>query len=239
MWDDVRQLLAGPDRIQAEYERRLSRQNDESLVREQEKRKAALKSLQRGIDRLIDAYADGLLVSGGAQTPPPGSASGPATVGPGQRSVFRPQGPQNKHEGPRRRKTVRGLCGGAPGAPEWLDRRRPVTLLEKGESEPKVEALRRRKERLERERESKADEAALRREMRLVVGQLQEFAERVQSGLDAADWETQRAVICALVKRIEVERDNVRIVYRVNAALPTKNRTPTIAQDCLRRSDPI
>ena len=171
VWDDVRQLLASPDRIQAEYERRLSRQKDESLVREQEKGKAALKSLQRGIARLIDAYADG--------------------------------------------------------------------LLEKGEFEPKVEALRRRKQRLEREQETKADEAALRREMRLAVGQLQEFAERVQSGLDEADWETRRAVICALVKRIEVERDNVRIVYRVNAALPTEQRRPTTAQDCLRRSDPI
>jgi len=170
VWADVRQLLAGPDRIKAEYQRRLSRKNDESLTREQEKQKAALQSVQRGIERLIDAYADG--------------------------------------------------------------------LLDKKEFEPKVEALRRRKRRLEREQKSEADEAALRREMRLVIGQLEEFAERVKSGLGEADWETKRSVICALIKRIEVEKDDVRIIYRVNPIPAGQERGVTGLQDCSRRSDP-
>ena len=170
VWEDVRQLLAVPDRIKAEYERRLSRTSDESLVREREKQEAVIKSVERGIERLIDAYADG--------------------------------------------------------------------FLEKGEFQPKIEALRRRKQRLERQRASKADEAALRREMRLAIEQVEEFAKRVRSGLDEADWETQRALICALVKRIEVEKENVRIIYRVNTAPSVERRMPTIAQDCSRRSDP-
>ena len=138
-------------------------------MREREKQEAVIKSVERGIERLIDAYADG--------------------------------------------------------------------FLEKGEFQPKIEALRRRKQRLERQRASKADEAALRREMRLAIEQVEEFAKRVRSGLDEADWETQRALICALVKRIEVEKENVRIIYRVNTAPSVERRMPTIAQDCSRRSD--
>jgi site-specific DNA recombinase len=50
----------------------------------------------------------------------------------------------------------------------------------------------------------------------LVIGQLEDFARRVSEGLEEPDWTTRRSVICALVKQVEVNDGDVRIVYRVS-----------------------
>src|SRR5437763_12642421 len=45
---------------------------------------------------------------------------------------------------------------------------------------------------------------------------LDEFASRVKSGLHQADWSTRREIIRALVKRVEIDQEQVRVVFRVN-----------------------
>ena len=52
--------------------------------------------------------------------------------------------------------------------------------------------------------------------MKLVIDNLQSFSEQVMSGLDQADWQTRRQIITTLVKRVELEKEQVRIVYKVN-----------------------
>jgi site-specific DNA recombinase len=52
--------------------------------------------------------------------------------------------------------------------------------------------------------------------MRLVIDNLQTFSQRVKSGLDQADWQTRRQIITTLVKRVEIEPEQVKIVYRVD-----------------------
>lgn len=70
--------------------------------------------------------------------------------------------------------------------------------------------------------ESEASELAQQRidesELRLVLGQLQTFVQRMQSGLGECDWETRQSIVRALVKRIEIGETDVRVVYKVNAA---------------------
>ena len=36
------------------------------------------------------------------------------------------------------------------------------------------------------------------------------------NGLDDADWSTRREIIRALVKRVEIEAEQVRVVFRIN-----------------------
>lgn len=48
------------------------------------------------------------------------------------------------------------------------------------------------------------DEAMLHRELRLLIGRLEEFAQKVSNSLDHVDWNTQREIIRLLVKRVEV-----------------------------------
>jgi site-specific DNA recombinase len=90
------------------------------------------------------------------------------------------------------------------------------SLLDKSEFEPRIVAARERLSRLEAEYERKANEEVEEAELRLVVGQLEEFARRVSEELREPDWTTRREIIRALVKKVEVDEHEVRVVYRVS-----------------------
>jgi site-specific DNA recombinase len=108
-------------------------------------------------------------------------------------------------------------------------------LLDKGEFEPRIRGAKERLAKLETEAQVHADAEAQEQELRLVIGQLQEFAERVQNGLAEADWSTRREIIRALVKRVEVDKEEVRVVYRVSPSPFVERPDGGILQDCGRR----
>jgi site-specific DNA recombinase len=88
-------------------------------------------------------------------------------------------------------------------------------LLERSELEPRLQSAKQRLSNLEQQAQGEAAELAQHAELRLALTHLQEFAAQVEQGLDRADWPTRRQVIRALVKRVEIAADEVRIVYRV------------------------
>jgi site-specific DNA recombinase len=147
VWDDVRRLLSEPERVQAEYQRRLQGPGTDAN-HELEPLNKTIKNVKKMISRLIDAYGDG--------------------------------------------------------------------LLDKSEFEPRVLAARERLAKLEEERRQRIGEATREAELRLVIGQLEEFARRVSEGLQEPNWETRRDVVRALVKKVEIDEQEVRIVYRVS-----------------------
>src|SRR5713101_5018615 len=101
------------------------------------------------------------------------------------------------------------------GVARLLDRY-AESLIDKDEFEPRITRLRQRLARLEEQRQAGADEAALQTALQLIIGRLEDFATKVHSGLEAADWASQRDRIRTLVKRVEVARDQVNIVFRVD-----------------------
>jgi site-specific DNA recombinase len=147
VWEDVRQLLSEPERVRAEYQRRLQGPGKDS-DHELEHLNKEVKNVKRLISRLIDAYGDG--------------------------------------------------------------------LLDKSEFEPRVLAARERLAKLEADRRQRIGEAAQEAELRLVIGHLEEFARRVSEELQEPSWETRREVVRALVKQVEIDEQEVRIVYRVS-----------------------
>jgi site-specific DNA recombinase len=60
---------------------------------------------------------------------------------------------------------------------------------------------------LEAEAKQQLENDAQHTELRLVIGRLQEFADRIKSGLHDADWLTRREILRALVKRVEGGRN--------------------------------
>lgn len=88
-------------------------------------------------------------------------------------------------------------------------------LLDKSEFEPRISAARERLTRLEAEHRQRTSEATQEAELRLVIGQLEEFATRVSLKLQEPDLATRREIVRALVKSIEIDEQEVRIVYRV------------------------
>jgi site-specific DNA recombinase len=112
-------------------------------------------------------------------------------------------------------------------------------LLDKGEFEPRIRSAKERLAKLETEVQAEAEAEAQEQELRLVIGQLQEFAERVRNGLEKADWSSRREIICALVKRVEIDQEEVRVVYRVSPSPFVESPNRGILQDCGRRDFPL
>jgi site-specific DNA recombinase len=108
-------------------------------------------------------------------------------------------------------------------------------LLERRDFESRIRRSRDRLATLEAEAEKQSQEEAQRSELRLVIGQLQDFADRIKSGLHDADWSTRREIIRALVKRVEVDETQVRVIYRINPLPFDHGPEGGRLQDCLRR----
>ena len=147
VWKEVCTFLAHPERLAAEYRRRLQpaaggKGAPLAPVEEQ------IAKLRQGVVRLIDSYAEG--------------------------------------------------------------------LLDKLKFEPRITRLRQRIAGLEEQRQQLTDEAAVQAELQLIIGRLEDFAAKVQNGLAVADWTSQRDLIRALVKRVEVARHEVNMVLRVD-----------------------
>jgi site-specific DNA recombinase len=168
VWQEVCTLLAHPERLAAEYRRRLqpeirTKRTPLSTVEGQ------IGKLRQGVARLIDSYAEG--------------------------------------------------------------------LIDKGEFEPRVTRLRQRLARLEEQRQALADEAALHGELQLIIGRLEDFAAKLHDGLETADWASKRDLIRALVKRVEVARNEVHVVFRIDPYPGDNDPEKKSLQLCRGRDD--
>jgi len=167
VWQDVCALLNDPEKVAREYQRRREGKPGRAAAKSQEAQAKLIQKVQRGIARLIDAYAEG--------------------------------------------------------------------LLEKKEFEPRLRSAKERLAKLEAEAQAQAEEEAQEEELRLVIGHLQEFAEQVRQGLSKTDWAARRAIIRALVKRVEVDAEEVRVVYRVSPPPFVESPDGGFLPDCRRR----
>ncbi|MDP9375913.1 MAG: recombinase family protein [Chloroflexota bacterium] len=152
VWREVRQLLEHPERLAAEYQRRLAgiAGHDPQAL---DGLRAQLDRAKAGVARLIDGYADGLLT--------------------------------------------------------------------KEEFAPRLERLRQRVAVLEEQLAQQRAEHVSAAELQLAIGRLGEFAARVRAGLDNADRALQRELILALVRRVDVDDQQVRVVFKVSPPPPS------------------
>ena len=87
--------------------------------------------------------------------------------------------------------------------------------IEKLEFEPRITRLRQRLSILEQKAGKIADELVLQEELRLVISRLEDFAAQVKGSLAEADWHTRRDLIRTLVKQVEIDKEEVNVVFRV------------------------
>jgi len=109
-------------------------------------------------------------------------------------------------------------------------------LLSKTEFDPRIRGAKERLAKLETEEKAAAQQASQEQELRLVMGRLEDFANQVYDRLQEPDWMTRREIIRALVKRIEIGPETIRVIYKV-APTPFVNSPASGArmQDCWRR----
>ena len=148
VWREVQGVLAHPERVAEEYQRRLQTPTA-GTHQAQATLEAQLGKVRQGLARLIDRYAEGL----------------------------------------------------------WA----------KHEFEPRITRLRQRLTQLEEQRQQLIDVTALQTEIRLIVGRLEDFAAKMDAGLEDSDWLSKREMIRALGKRVEVTPDRVNVIFLVDA----------------------
>jgi site-specific DNA recombinase len=109
-------------------------------------------------------------------------------------------------------------------------------LIDKLEFEPRLSRLRQRIAHLEAQRQQLAEEDALHTDLRLIMGRLGDFAAQVQEGLAEADWNRKRELIRALVRRVAVAHDQVKVVFRIEPRPGDPSPEKKSLQDCRRRN---
>ena len=164
VWEDVSDLLRDPERIQKEYQRRLTDDDESCLALKQNE--GTINKVKRAIARLIDAYED--------------------------------------------------------------------DLITKEEFEPRIRAGKNRLAQLQEVHVKLLYRSNEQEELRSVVNHLDEFAEQLADGIERLHWSDKREVIRALVKRVEIGKDDVRVVYKIGQ-LPFVHGPASGAslQDCL------
>jgi site-specific DNA recombinase len=107
--------------------------------------------------------------------------------------------------------------------------------LDKTDFEPRIRGAKERLARDEAALQERQRESLNREELRLVIGQFDAFASQMSEHLDQADFATKRQLLRLLIKRIDVTKDDVRIVYKVSLPpfVPSPNKRG-ILQHCLK-----
>jgi site-specific DNA recombinase len=168
VWQEVRGLLAHPDRL-AEEDRRRLHPHAHARTHELTTVEGQLNQLRQGLTRLLDSYAEG--------------------------------------------------------------------LMEKREFEPRIMQRRQRGTKLEEQAHQLADAAALHADLQLSIGRREDFAAQVQDGREEADWTSRRELIRALVKRVDVDHDQVNGVFRVDQRPGDLGSEKKSLQHCRRSTD--
>jgi len=98
--------------------------------------------------------------------------------------------------------------------------------IELAELKDRSERVRSRIAQARRELEALEKLVAQHHELRLVISRVEEFSRRVGEGLQKLTWKERRAIITALVARIEIDQEGATIVYRVPALPAAPHRVP-------------
>jgi len=104
-------------------------------------------------------------------------------------------------------------------------------VIDRSEFEPRVAGLRSRVAQLQDQQRTAAEAAEAERELTLIMGQLEDFAAKVRHSLHDLDWISTREIIRTLVRRIEIDRDHVEVVFRVPPPAGNSPPRPNPAAD--------
>lgn len=111
-------------------------------------------------------------------------------------------------------------------------------VIDKTEFDPRIARLRERIKQLEAQIQQIQEEVSLQQELQVIIGRLETFAARVQDGLHQADWLTRREIIRTLVKRVEIDQEQVRVIFRIGPTTPSSpTDTCTHSLQHCKRSD--
>lgn len=104
--------------------------------------------------------------------------------------------------------------------------------LTKEEFEPRISKMKNRLNDATEQRKSIYDQQSLKRELQLIVTNLEEFSKQIISSLDGTDWDTKRSIIRTLVKRVEIDAMEVNVVFKIHTPPSQDHKQDKSLQDC-------
>ena len=104
--------------------------------------------------------------------------------------------------------------------------------LDKTEAEPRIRRFKERLQALEEHAQQLQAQAQQQSDLQLIIGRLEEFGDKVKTGLDKLDWLGRRELIRTLVKRVEIDQERVNVVFRVEKGTFPSGGNNTFSQDC-------
>ena len=79
-----------------------------------------------------------------------------------------------------------------------------------------MQQLKNRLEQIDQQILESRQQGAVQSELFLVINRLEEFAGAVTEKLDTIDLETKRRIVLGLVKRVEIHKDEIVVVFRID-----------------------
>ncbi len=107
--------------------------------------------------------------------------------------------------------------------------------INRTEFEPRLQQARDRLAALEREAVTAAEREQQRHHLQEVVLQFRMFADQVKANLQNADLQTKIKILRLLIKQVEVDQEEVRIVYKIGQLPFDRGSGAGCLQDCPRR----
>ena len=120
-------------------------------------------------------------------------------------------------------------------------------IIDKDDFEPKIKNLKIKLSQIDEQIEQSVNTESAQYELFLVIDRLEEFSKKIDVTLDIVDFNTKREIIRALVKRIEIHKEEVVVVFRIDPEAPANDKTSStssktggsIMQSCNRRGKSI
>jgi site-specific DNA recombinase len=89
-------------------------------------------------------------------------------------------------------------------------------IIDKTDFEPKMQQLKNRLEQIDQQIQESRRQGTVQSELFLVINRLEEFANAVTDTLGTIDLEAKRRIVLGLVKRVEIHKDEILVVFRVD-----------------------
>jgi site-specific DNA recombinase len=87
--------------------------------------------------------------------------------------------------------------------------------IEKEEFEPRIKAMKKHLKLIQEQKKKIKDQKKIKNELTLIITNLERFSSSIESKLEDLDWPVKRDIIRTLVKRIEINFEDVNVVFRV------------------------
>ena len=106
--------------------------------------------------------------------------------------------------------------------------------INKEEFEQKIKGMKKQQEEINIQINELVSQQEMSSQLKLIITNLEDFFSNIKNNLETIDWATKRAIIRMVVKRIEINSEDVNIVYRINELPKPEEGDQNIMQHCGR-----